>query len=98
MGLHERIVNHDEKISIVGLGYVGLPLAISFAGVANVIGFDISREKIQKYHAGIDVTKEVGDQDIKETTAFLTCEEKFLKESLSNHCIMQMLLSFDLYL
>ena len=80
MSLYERIVSRDEKISIIGLGYVGLPLAISFARVADVIGFDISKEKIQKYHAGIDVTKEVGDQAIKETTAFFTWEEKYLKE------------------
>jgi len=80
MSLYERILNRDEKISIVGLGYVGLPLAISFARVADVVGFDISKEKIQKYHAGIDVTKEVGDKAIKETTAFFTWEEKYLKE------------------
>jgi len=80
MSLYERIVSRDEKISIIGLGYVGLPLAISFARVADVIGFDISKEKIQKYHAGIDVTKEVGDLAIKETTAFFTWEEKYLKE------------------
>lgn len=80
MRLDESIKRKDEKISIVGLGYVGLPLAISFARVADVIGFDISKEKIQKYHAGIDVTKEVGDQAIKETTAFFTWEEKYLKE------------------
>ena len=80
MSLYEKIVNRDEKISIIGLGYVGLPLAISFARVADAIGFDISKEKIQKYHAGIDVTKEVGDQAIKETTAFFTWEEKYLKE------------------
>ncbi|RLL85930.1 nucleotide sugar dehydrogenase [Mesotoga sp. BH458_6_3_2_1] len=80
MSLYEKIVNRDEKISIVGLGYVGLPLAISFARVADVVGFDISKEKVEKYHAGIDVTKEVGDQAIKETTAFFTWEEKYLKE------------------
>ena len=80
MSLHERIVNRDEKISIIGLGYVGLPLAISFAREVDVIGFDISKEKIQKYHAGVDVTKEVGDQAIKETAAFFTSEEKYLKE------------------
>lgn len=80
MTLYERILNRAEKISIIGLGYVGLPLAISFARVADVVGFDISKEKIQKYHAGIDVTKEVGDQFIKETTAFFTWEENYLKE------------------
>jgi UDP-N-acetyl-D-galactosamine dehydrogenase len=80
MKLDESIKRKEEKISIIGLGYVGLPLAISFARVADVVGFDISREKVEKYHAGIDVTKEVGDQVVKETTAFFTCEEKYLKE------------------
>ncbi|CCU83472.1 putative UDP-glucose/GDP-mannose dehydrogenase [Mesotoga infera] len=80
MSLYERIVNRDENISIVGLGYVGLPLAITFARVADVVGFDISREKVEKYHAGVDVTKEVGDQAVKETTAFFTWEEKYVKE------------------
>jgi len=80
MKLDESIKRKDEKISVIGLGYVGLPLAISFARVADVIGFDISKEKVEKYHAGIDVTKEVGDEAIKETTAFFTWEEKYLKE------------------
>ena len=57
MGLYEKIANKEEKISVVGLGYVGLPLAVAFARVADVIGFDISREKVEQYHKGIDVTK-----------------------------------------
>ena len=65
---------------MVGLGYVGLPLAVAFAKVADVIGFDISREKVEQYHKGIDVTKEVGDKAVQETTAFLTWEEKYLKD------------------
>jgi len=80
MGLYEKIVNRKEKISIVGLGYVGLPLAVAFARVADVIGFDISREKVEHYHKGIDVTKEVGDKAVQETTAFLTWEETYLQE------------------
>ncbi len=80
MNLYESIKNKKEKISVVGLGYVGLPLAISFAKVADVVGFDISKEKIQQYLNGVDVTKEVGDKAIKETTALLTWEEKHLKD------------------
>src|SRR5690606_20299425 len=57
-----------------------MPLAISFAKVADVVGFDISKEKVQKYLEGIDVTKEVGDEAIRETTAFFTWEEKYLKD------------------
>ena len=80
MDLYQAIVKREEKISVVGLGYVGLPLAIAFARVADVVGYDISEEKIRKYHQGVDVTKEVGDQAVQETTAFLTWEEKYLKD------------------
>ena len=80
MNLYEAIKNKEEKISVIGLGYVGLPLAISFAKVADVVGFDISKEKVQQYLNGVDVTKEVGDKAIKETTALLTWEEKHLKD------------------
>ena len=79
MNLYEAIKNKQEKISVIGLGYVGLPLAISFAKVADVVGFDISKEKVSKYLNGIDVTKEVGDKAVKETKAMLTWEEKHLK-------------------
>ena len=80
MTLYDSIVAREEKISVVGLGYVGLPLAIAFAKVADVVGFDISREKVEQYHQGIDATKEVGDKAVQETTAFLTWEEKYLKD------------------
>ena len=56
MDLYQAIVKREEKISVVGLGYVGLPLAIAFARVADVVGYDISEEKIRKYHQGVDVT------------------------------------------
>lgn len=80
MSMYELIVNKKEKISVVGLGYVGLPLAIAFAKKANVIGFDISENKVRQYLNGIDVTKEVGDEAIQQSTAFFTWEEKYLRE------------------
>jgi UDP-N-acetyl-D-galactosamine dehydrogenase len=79
MSLYEKIKNKEEKISVVGLGYVGMPLAISFAKVADVVGFDISESKIKKYLEGIDVTKEVGNEAIKNTTAKFTSDEKELQ-------------------
>lgn len=79
MTLYDCIVKREEKISVIGLGYVGLPLAIAFARVADVIGFDISEEKVRQYRCGIDVTREVGDQAIRETTAFFTWEEQYLR-------------------
>ena len=62
MSLYERILNKQEKISIIGLGYVGMPLAIAFAKIVQVIGYDISSEKIKLYKSGIDPTNEVGSK------------------------------------
>jgi UDP-N-acetyl-D-glucosamine/UDP-N-acetyl-D-galactosamine dehydrogenase len=80
MKLFNEIKNRNQKISVVGLGYVGLPLAIAFAKVADVVGFDISSEKIQNYINGKDVTKEVGNKVLKETTLIFTSEESYLRD------------------
>lgn len=81
MNLYNKIKNKEEKISVIGLGYVGLPLAISFAKVVDVIGFDIAKNKVKSYLDGIDVTKEVGNESLKETTALLTSSEEDLKKA-----------------
>ncbi len=81
MSLYEKIKNREEKISLVGLGYVGMPIAVSFAKNVNVIGFDISEEKVELYKKGIDPTKEVGDDVIKSTTVEFTADESKLKEA-----------------
>lgn len=70
-----------DKIAIVGLGYVGLPLAVAFAQKAEVIGFDISVERIETYRRGIDVTKEVGDDELKKSLIDFTFDESRLKEA-----------------
>lgn len=81
MNLYEKIKNRKEKISLVGLGYVGMPIAVAFAKNAEVIGFDISTEKVELYKKGIDPTKEVGDDVIKDTTVEFTADETKLKEA-----------------
>lgn len=81
MNLYEKIKNKEEKIALVGLGYVGMPIAVAFAKKAAVIGFDISQEKVNLYNQGTDPTKEVGDDVIKETTVEFTADEKKLKEA-----------------
>lgn len=81
MNLLEEIKNKRESISIIGLGYVGMPLAISFAKKVNVIGFDVNKEKVALYNQGIDVTNEVGNQALKETTALMTCDETKLRDA-----------------
>jgi UDP-N-acetyl-D-galactosamine dehydrogenase len=81
MNLYNKILNKEEKISIVGLGYVGMPIAVAFAKKVDVIGFDNSQKKIRQYKSGIDPTREVGDEAIKNTTVFFTCNENELKKA-----------------
>ncbi len=54
MNLYQKILTNEEKLSLIGLGYVGLPIAVAFAEKVNVIGFDINVEKINLYKSGID--------------------------------------------
>ena len=81
MGLYEQIVAGNEKISLVGLGYVGMPIAVAFARKVKVIGFDLNAEKIGLYKAGIDPTNEVGDEVIKNTTVEFTADPVKLREA-----------------
>lgn len=80
MQLFEKILNRKEKISVIGLGYVGMPIAVAFAKKVDVIGFDIDEEKIDLYKSGIDPTNEVGDDEIKKTTLEFTADEKRLRQ------------------
>lgn len=81
MNLYEKILKGEEKISLVGLGYVGMPIAVAFAKKIKVVGFDLNKEKIGLYQKGIDPTKEVGNEAIKKTTVEFTSEESKLKEA-----------------
>ena len=69
MSLYEQIVKSEERIAVVGMGYVGLPLAVAFAEKGlKVIGFDINSQKINEYIAGRDATEEVGDERLQQVT------------------------------
>ena len=81
MGLYEKIVKREEKISLVGLGYVGMPIAVAFARKADVIGFDLNKEKVKLYQAGVDPTNEVGDEVIAAASVDFTSDETRLKEA-----------------
>ena len=81
MELYEKIVNKEEKISVIGLGYVGMPIAVAFAKKVNVIGFDLILKKSNRYKNGIDPTNEVGDEAIKQTTVEFTSDATKLKEA-----------------
>ena len=79
--LYEKIVSREEKISLVGLGYVGMPIAVAFAKKVDVIGYDLNAKKIELYKSGIDPTREVGDEAIKNTTVEFTADETQLKKA-----------------
>lgn len=79
MSLFEDIKNRKEKISVIGLGYVGLPLAIELAKKYDVVGYDINKEKLDKYLSGVDVTDEAGDEAVRNTTMTFTSDEADLK-------------------
>ena len=81
MSLYDRIVAGEEKIALVGLGYVGMPIAVAFARKVGVIGYDLNAAKIEQYKAGIDPTNEVGNDVIKSTKVEFTSDESKLKEA-----------------
>nr|WP_308624316.1 nucleotide sugar dehydrogenase [uncultured Eisenbergiella sp.] len=81
MGLYEKLVNGEEKLSLVGLGYVGMPIAVAFGRKINVIGYDLNAQKVEQYKAGYDPTREVGDDVIRQANVEFTADETKLKEA-----------------
>lgn len=79
--LYERLVSGEEKLSLVGLGYVGMPIAVAFAKKIKVVGYDLNEQKIELYKKGIDPTKEVGDDAIKQSSVEFTSDERKLREA-----------------
>lgn len=80
MEVYNQLTTHQACLAVIGLGYVGMPIALAFAerGV-DVIGFDINAKKIEGYKKGIDPTDEVGDRAIAETAVQFTADESDLE-------------------
>ena len=81
MSLYEKLLSGEEKLSLVGLGYVGMPIAVAFARKIQVVGFDLNAKKIELYKSGVDPTNEVGNDVIKETKVDFTADPSKLKEA-----------------
>ena len=81
MNLYSQLVNRETKLSLIGLGYVGLPIAVAFAKKVDVIGFDLNEKKIALYRQGIDPTREEGDDAIRGTTVEFTADATKLREA-----------------
>lgn len=78
--IYKGLIRGSDKLAVVGLGYVGMPIAVEFAKHVKVIGFDINKKRIEEYSNGIDPTKEVGE-NIKTTTVEFTADSTRLKEA-----------------
>lgn len=78
--IYNGLISGKEKLALVGLGYVGMPIAVEFAKHINVIGFDINKKRVEEYRNGIDATNEVGEA-IKNTTVDFTADPARLKEA-----------------
>ena len=81
MSVFADLQRKKTKLAVVGLGYVGMPIAVAFAKKVEVIGYDRNKEKIKAYRLGEDVTNEVGDKELKETTVTFTENPKELEEA-----------------
>lgn len=79
--LPERLTSGEEKLALIGLGYVGMPIAVEFAKHVSVIGFNHNAKRIQQYKSGVDPTHEVGDEAIRNTTVDFTSDETRLREA-----------------
>ncbi|MBQ4218724.1 MAG: nucleotide sugar dehydrogenase [Butyrivibrio sp.] len=80
MGLYEKLLAGEEKLSLVGLGYVGMPIAVAYAKKIKVVGYDFNAAKVELYKKGIDPTREVGDEAIKNTSVEFTADPEKLRE------------------
>lgn len=78
--IYQGLISGKEKLALVGLGYVGMPIAVEFAKHVKVIGFDINEKRVQEYKNGIDSTNEVGPA-IKNSTVDFTADPIRLKEA-----------------
>ncbi|VAW14173.1 UDP-glucose 6-dehydrogenase [hydrothermal vent metagenome] len=81
MNIYERIITRQSKLAVIGLGYVGLPLAVAFAKRANVIGFDIDKDKLKLLKKGIDPNGELESSELQGLTIEFTDDEKTLRNA-----------------
>ena len=78
--IYQNLITGKDKLALVGLGYVGMPIAVEFAKHIKVIGFDINRQRVEEYSNGIDSTNEIGDA-IKDSTVEFTSDPSKLSEA-----------------
>lgn len=80
MNIYNNLISGKDKLALVGLGYVGMPIAVEFAKHINVIGFDINKTRVEEYRNGIDSTNEIGES-IKDSNVDFTSNPERIKEA-----------------
>lgn len=81
MTLYDKLLSGEAALSVTGLGYVGMPIAVAFSKKLRVIGFDLNPAKIAAYDSGVDPTGEVGDEAVKACKVEFTSHEERLREA-----------------
>ncbi|HET9056475.1 MAG TPA: nucleotide sugar dehydrogenase [Chitinophagaceae bacterium] len=79
--MYQQLINKEYKLAVIGLGYVGLPIALEFAKKIAVIGFDINSERIKLLRQGIDPSREINKEAFKNTDIVFTEDVNVLKEA-----------------
>ena len=81
MSIYQDLLDGKTKLSLVGLGYVGMPIAVEFAKHVKVVGYDLNEAKIEQYRQGIDPTNEVGSEAVAASTVEFTADPAKLEEA-----------------
>ena len=81
MSVYQNIIDGNTKLSLVGLGYVGMPIAVEFAKHVKVVGYDLNEAKVEQYRRGVDPTNEVGDEAVAASTVEFTADPSKLEEA-----------------
>jgi len=77
----QELLNKEKKIAVIGLGYVGLPIALEFARTMSVIGFDINEERVELMRNNIDPSKELVSEDFEGTDIYFTANPEEIKDA-----------------
>ena len=79
--MYNKLVNKEAKLAVIGLGYVGLPIALEFAKKISVVGFDIKEERVEMMRNNIDPSRELSSEDFEGCDILFTSNIEDLKDA-----------------
>ena len=80
MDMYNKLVNKEVKLGVIGLGYVGLPIALEFAKKLKVVGFDINQDRVDLMKNNIDPSKELDSSEFENSDIVFTANPEDLKD------------------